>query len=171
MLILDQSYLVAGVSIVNVEASVDDGTNKITHSGAINFVLDTTTLDLTKSWRIDYEIELSDGSFNTAPAVFFRPYVDFERVGTSDPNCPPLRDKNDFLATGSQQAACFSFVQAVPATTWNVAHNQGKTYPCGWSIINGATGDTMMGNVKPIDANNLQVIFGLALAGRITLTF
>ena len=171
LLILDQSYLVAGATITNVVASVTDGTTTLNYSGSENFVFDTTTLDDTKSWRIDYEIELGPMGVNSAPAVFFRPWVDAERVGTSDPNCPPLRDKNDFLATGSQEAVCYSHVQAVAATTWNVAHNQNSMYPCGWSIINGATGDTMLGNVKPIDANNLQVIFGLALAGRITLTF
>jgi hypothetical protein len=171
MLMLDQSFLLPGDSIVNVVSSVTDGTNTEAYSGAENFVFDTTALDLTKVWRIDYEIELASGEKQSAPAVFFDASVDAQRVGTSDPNCPPLSDKNDFLATGSGQAVCFSFVQGVASTTWNVAHNQGKMYPCGWSIINDATGDTMLGNVKPIDANNLQVIFGLALAGRITLTF
>jgi hypothetical protein len=170
LLILDQSYLVSGATITNVIASVTDGTVILNYSGSENFVFDTTTLDLTKTWRIDYEIELGPAGSNSAPPVFFRPWVDYERVGTSDPNCPPLRDKNNFLATGSMNAVCYTFVQAVPALTWNVPHNQGLMYPCGWSIIS-PTNDTMFGNVKPVDANNLQVIFGLALAGRITLTF
>jgi hypothetical protein len=170
LIMLDQSFLIAGVTIVNVEASVFDGVNKITYSGAINFVFDVSTLDLTKSWRIDYEIELSDGSFNTAPAVFFRPYVDYECVGTSDPNCPPLRECNDTLATGTSPAVCYHYIQAVPAATWNINHNLGKTYPCGWHIID-AGGNTVLSNVVPVDANNLTVFFGLAIAGRITLTF
>lgn len=171
MLMLDQSFLLPGESVANVVASVTDGTVTEAYSGPINFVFDTTLLDLTKVWRIDYQITTTSGDVQDAPAVFFDPSDDSQRVGTSDPNCQPLGPKNDFLATGSTGAACFSFVQAVPALTWNVPHNQGKMWPCGWSIINGVTGDTMLANVKPVDANNLDVHFGLALAGRITLTF
>ena len=170
MIMLDMSDLIAGQSVVNVDSTVTDGLSMVAYSGVPEFVFDVSTLDDSRTWRIDYTITTTSGDTNTA-TKFFVASQDAQTRGTSDPNRPPLREKNSVLATGVTGASCFQFTQSTPSTTWVVPHNTGNGQPCGFHIMNLAGTSMIMGTVIPFDANTVNVIFSIPLAGIIKLTF
>jgi hypothetical protein len=171
LIMLDMSELIPGVSITTVDSTVQDASgNSVVYSGVPNFVFDVSTLDDSQTWRIDYTITTDTADTDTA-RVFFDAFDDSDTRGTSDPNRCPLREKNDSTATGTTDAVCFMHTQVVPATTWVVAHNTGKSQPCGTHILNAAGTSQMMGSVVPLDANTANVFFSIPLAGTIKLTF
>ena len=57
----------------------------------------------------------------------------------------------------------FVFVQVSNLATWNINHNLNKFYPSVW--VEDEFGETIIGNVKPIDKNNLQIIFTIPSKG------
>jgi hypothetical protein len=171
LIVLDMSDLKPGETITNVDITVQDAAGaSVAYSGAIDTVIDVSTLDDSITWRIDYTITTASATVDSA-RVFFDPFIDSDTRGSSDPNRPPLREKNDSLATGLTPAGCYLHTQAVAATTWIVAHNTGNGQPCGFHMQNLAATSMLMGSVITIDANTVHVIFSIPLAGTIKLTF
>jgi hypothetical protein len=56
----------------------------------------------------------------------------------------------------------FEFMQSVPSTKWVVAHGLGR-YPS--VTVTDSSGDTGIGGVQYVDANNLILSFGAPFAG------
>ena len=74
----------------------------------------------------------------------------------------PRSNKLEKQAFNSLQPE-FVFVQSQSSTVWNINHSLNKFYPS--VSVEDEFGEAIVGNVKAIDKNNLQIIFTIPSRG------
>lgn len=164
--IFDTSNIAAGDSIQKMTVKITEGVTTLSLSsspGETMLEMPLAAFPLSGTVRIDYTLETANGLVNIAEPVFIDSSKDHETLGSSNPNCPPLRAKTRGEFDGDN-SCIYIHTQAVPALVWNVNHNCGVIQPSSVQMYN-AAGQSMFVSVTPVDANNLTITFFNAIGG------
>lgn len=137
--------------------------NKAINFGTINDILYPTVKAVED--RLAGYAEITGDTF-TGPVVVPEEVYSSAWDGSLEvPTKNAVYDKVEQIVAGGADKT-FSFVQGVPASTWNVTHNLNK-FPS--VTVVDSSNSVVIGDVNYIDSNNLTLTFSGAFSGRAEL--